>query len=80
MSHFVPSVRPLKVGSFTKGGERQTPKVWACLQIEAMMGVIYAVTHVKCFQRGGWKKIKYYLERLDIFLSQRYIRVHKPSD
>lgn len=47
MIHFVLFVRPRKVGSFTKGAERRTPRVRACLEIEAVMGVIYAVTYVK---------------------------------
>ena len=67
ISHFVPFARPLKVGAFTKGAERRTPRVWVCLQIEAMVGVTYAVTHVK----GKVDKIQIHIARsLDIFLSQ----------
>lgn len=42
-------------------------------------GVIQTVIHIKCFQREGWKKVGYFIKSLDIFLSQRYIRIHKPS-
>lgn len=70
---------PRKVGSFTKGAKRRTPRIRVCVQIDAMLGVMYAVTHVGCFQREGWKEVIYNIESPDIFLSQRYIRVHKPS-
>ena len=81
MLRFVPFVRPQKVGSFTKGGEQRTPRVRACLEIEEVIDVIYAVTYVKLFKWEAWKKVKYYnyIESLDTFPVSALLRVHKPS-